>query len=131
MSEITKKELLTFSNLANLEWQFADIVRDLGKDKYGKKETKPRKLNNALKPNLFNKMVRDEENGRWIKEPIYGGDGHGNYDYDKGKKEMREEAGIGMEYSKLCFAEKGEETPGDFMKDWEVIYSPDNYKIVA
>jgi len=127
---VSYKELLTFSNLANLEWQFADIVRTTTKDKGGNEVAIHRKLNNALNPNLFVSGYRDPEKEN---SPIYvyGDKGDGNCDYDKGKKEMRREAGIGMEYSELCFqAKESEETPGDFMKDWEVIYGADNYKIV-
>jgi len=102
-----------------------------GKDTISAEETKLRKLNNDLKPDLFEREYYNP-GGDNEKEPIYGGNGSGNCDYDKGKKEMRREAGIGMEYRELYNQGKNDEkTPGDFMKDWEVIYGADNYKIVA
>ncbi|MFW6377684.1 MAG: hypothetical protein ACOCZ5_03460 [bacterium] len=48
-------------------------------------------------------------------------------DINEALKEMRKEAGIAMEY--LEKVDKNEEAA--FLKDWEVIYAADNYKVVA
>jgi hypothetical protein len=121
-STITHKELLTFTNLTNLEWQFVDLKGELVKKKNGDKNT----INDLLKPELFAK--RDEDGN--IREYVYGADNEGNYIGDEqGKIDLRKTSGISMEY-----LEKWQESQlkeASFIQDWEVIYGGDNYKVVT
>ena len=113
--DITHRELLTFSNLANLEWQFVNLNP---KDKNGKKIYP--KLNNLLSdPELFAKTDDEGE----IDEYTYGKLEDGTYDKERGLAEMRKEAGIAMEYL--------EKEEGNFLQQWEVIYAADNYKLAT
>ncbi|MBM7556401.1 hypothetical protein [Halanaerobacter jeridensis] len=129
MSEekISHKELLTFSNLTNLEWEFVNLkaIKEGDEDALGEGivgANVSTQLNDLLMPEVF--AVRDEEGN--IKRYIYGEDNNGNYEEQQGLIEMRKQAGIAMEYSE--HTKEGEE--GDFLKDWEVIYGGDKYKIV-
>ncbi|MBO8173531.1 MAG: hypothetical protein H0Z33_16815 [Bacillaceae bacterium] len=153
-SKITHKELLTFSNLTNLEWQFVDLLGEKKND-LGLEETKSNKLKDLLKPGSF---VRKDENqerktcgncGRDIKKDlekcnfcdgkkfitiwdetfIYGSEGKKNRTQDvrKGLEEMKKASGIGMEYlEKIGYGKEGK-----FLKDWEVVYAADNYKLIT
>ena len=129
MSEkkVNHKELLTFSNLTNLEWEFVDLkaIKE-GEGSVGGKEVSdsasPIQLNDLLTPEAF--AIRDEEGE--IKRHIYGEDDSGNYVEQQGLIEMRKQAGVAMEY--LEHSDDGEE--GEFLKDWEVIYGGDKYQIL-
>ena len=102
-SEITHKELLTFSNLTNLEWEFCEYMKT---DENGyvltgdDAEYKP--LDKLLTPEVFARIIRveDEEDDAYEEKRkyIYGGEGYGEYDVENGLAEMRQEAGIAMEY---------------------------------
>ena len=113
---VNDRELLTFTNLTHLKWEFADI--------FSKNEDEKRrssKLNDILKdPERFVRGYRDPVKKQ---DPIYvyGNDISGNYlGKEEGIKELREAAGIAMEY-----LEKDE---GKFLEEWEVVYGADNYK---
>ncbi|AZO95803.1 contractile injection system protein, VgrG/Pvc8 family [Halocella sp. SP3-1] len=113
MSNVTHKELLTFSNLSNLDWHFVDL-----KDSSEEGENI---LNKLLTPKEFVEGYKDPETK---KEPIYA--------YGEGEEaiaEMRQRAGIAMEYLEKWEDKKNEE--GSFLGEWEVVYAADNYKIVS
>ena len=126
-TKITHREMLTFSNLANLEWQFADLKPQLEEDENGNSIKVYHKLNDILSaPKSF---VKTDEDGN-VEEYCYGADKEdkGTYLGDEyAKEEMRREAGIAMEY--LEKKEAGNEE-GSFLEDWEVIYGGDNYKVL-
>ena len=119
MSKITKRELLSFCQLANLDWQFVDmkILED--------KESKT--LSKALNPNYFLRTKKDIygeiikiKDGEELKDvPIYGRD-------EKGKVALRKKIGMTME-----LLEKGKEgnSEGKYLDEWEVIEGYDNYKL--
>ncbi|AZO94385.1 hypothetical protein [Halocella sp. SP3-1] len=117
---VNDKELLTFTNLTNLKWEFVSLNKKV-KNKFGKESREVLRLSEVLKdPERF--AIRDE-NGE-VKEYVYGTDIQGNYHgKETGLKELRKEAGIAMEY-----LEKDE---GEFLKNWEVVYAADNYKLVT
>ena len=118
--EITHKELLTFSNLTNLEWEFTEIKVDSddGDEARDEDQSQYKPLVDLLTPEEF--AIRDEEGE--VERYIYGEDEYGNHEEEKGLIQMRQKAGIAMEY-----LEKDE---GDFLKEWEVIYGADKYKII-
>ncbi|AZO94383.1 hypothetical protein D7D81_07085 [Halocella sp. SP3-1] len=91
---VNDKELLTFTNLTNLKWEFADIFS--GNDDEKKRSTR---LSEVLKdPERFVRGYRDPVKKE---DPIYvyGTDIQGNYHgKETGLKELRKEAGIAMEY---------------------------------
>ena len=122
-NKISHKELLTFSNLTNLEWQFVDL--DINKEEGLKLERVNSKsiiLKDLLKPESF---VRGYKDPKKKLEPIY--------EYSEGEKgleEMREAAGIGMEYLELYNKDKTNEEV-KFLNDWEVVYAVDNYKLAT
>ena len=117
---INDRELLTFTNLTNLKWEFVELNRKV-KNKFGKEVDEVIQLNDILKdPERF--AIRDD-NGD-VKEYVYGNDISGNYlGKDEGVKELKEAAGIAMEY-----LEKDE---GKFLEEWEVVYGADNYKLTV
>ena len=126
---ITHKELLTFSNLANLSWEFLDLkaIKE-GNTEYELEgdPSEVTQLNNLLAPEVFQRIVRvedEEDDYEERRKYIYGGEGYGNYNEKEGRKEMRREAGIAMEY-----LQKDE---GNFLEDWEVVYGADEYKVVT
>jgi len=130
-SNITHKELLTFSNLTNLEWEYVQLELDSNDESEMQIDTVERryhKLNDLLDPKLF---VREDEEGNFERY-VYMKDAEerdeiNQQDKEEGFKEMRRQAGIAMEYQEKL--DKNEEA--DFLKDWEVIYGGDNYKVVA
>ena len=130
-SNITHKELLTFSNLTNLEWEYVQLELDSNDESEMQIDTvEPRyhKLNDLLDPKLF---VREDEEGNFERY-VYMKDAEerdeiNQQDKEEGFKEMRRQAGIAMEYQEKL--DKNEEA--DFLKDWEVIYGGDNYKVAA
>ena len=105
-SGITHKELLTFSNLTNLEWQFVNLEPEEknGDDVYPK-------LNNLL--SNPKKFVQTDRMGN-IKAYRYGANEKGEFiSKELGLAEMRKEAGMAMEYL--------EKEEGDFLQQWEEI----------
>ena len=132
---ITHKELLTFSNLTNLEWEFVDLKaikegvdadRVQGQKSSGNQTTR---LTDLLDPENF---VRYDAEKDLYSYPYlkgkYGKDTDlSDEEGEEGLKEMRKQAGIAMEY--LEKLEAGNEE-GAFLKDWEVIYGADKYKII-
>ena len=119
-NELSHKQLLTFSNLANLEWQFAQYKKELSDYKTAEDEAAYKTVSNLLTPESFVSGYRDPEQKQ---NPIYvyGDDGNGNCDTSQGLKEMRKHAGVAMEFKDIS---------ADFLRKWEVIYGADNYKIV-
>ncbi|MGM0508649.1 MAG: hypothetical protein ACQERZ_05725 [Fusobacteriota bacterium] len=147
-SKVTHKELLTFSNLTNLEWQFGDIepvvVRDEKgiplKDKNGNIIKKRPKLKDLLDPESFIREETNPETGETKEKYVYmdhltDEEIIRKGDRDKGFQKMRRAAGIGLEYLDHSYTGKDKDermtTEGSFLNDWEVIYGADNYKVVA
>jgi hypothetical protein len=136
-AEITHKELLTFSNLTNLEWEFVDLKAiENGTHSYiaGTQETDEdisTQLNDLLDPEVFVKYDDDSASYSYSypKGRIKTGENTDLTDEEKeqGLAEMRKNAGIAMEY--LEKSEAGN-TEGDFLNEWEVIYAADNYKVM-
>ena len=132
--KITHKELLTFSNLTNLEWEFVDLESTKEGSREGRGEEKVKsststQLNDLLDPKLF---VRYNSEKDLYSYPYLKGKYGKDIDFTdeekvEGFKEMRRQAGIAMEYQEKL--DKNEEA--DFLKDWEVIYGGDNYKMAA
>jgi hypothetical protein len=121
-NEITHRELLTFSNLTNLDWHFVELFDPT---------TGKRKNNLFLKDILSDpeSFAERDEDGN-VKSYSYGIDDEGNYlGKEAGKIDLRKNAGIAMEYLEKWEDEKNSE--GKFIEDWEVIYGGDNYKIVS
>jgi len=123
--KITHKELLTFSNLTNLEWEFVDldaIKEGLSADRVQKQKSsgdQSTQLNDLLDPENFVR-IRKGENGEDIREQVYG-------EREEGLQEMRKDAGIAMEYLEKLDTGNSE---GDFLKEWEVVFGADKYKIM-
>ena len=122
-NNITHKELLTFSNLTNLDWHFVDLYTKSDEEK--KRSTN---LNDLLTPGAFYRVY---DNGE--REYCYGSVGKGSFVETQGLVEMRQAAGIAMEYLEKW--QQWKETDGaegtnegEFLGDWEVIYGGDNYK---
>ena len=121
---ITHKELLTFSNLTNLEWEFADLEPSEEVDEDGNIYYEYTPLNDLLTPEVFVRI--DEEKNEFGDNVtyIYGErDQNGEHIKETGLVQMRKKSGIAMEY-----LEKDE---GSFLKDWEVIYGADRYQVIA
>jgi len=121
MEAVTHKELLTFSNLTNLEWQFVDLPEEA-------EEESENKLNKLLNSKSF---IRGYEDPQTKNNPIYVyGEG------EEAKAKLRKNAGIAMEYlekwQRWQDTDKKEGTDeGSFLGDWEVIYGADNYQVVV
>jgi len=118
-NKITDKELLAFSNLTNLDWQFVKLEYKI----INKQKVYP-KLKGLLNPKLFVREYK-KENGELLSRKYIYGDKNGELDITQGNIEMRKSAGLGME----CIEDmngKGKE-----LKGWEVIYGADKYKIIA
>ncbi|MGL5123102.1 MAG: hypothetical protein ACRC6K_02910, partial [Fusobacteriaceae bacterium] len=112
---MTKKELLTFSQLSNLEWQFYQYQKE--RDDDNKK--------NIISGNKITKEMFKTEN--FIKiDYINGIEKRSNAYEEKGIEGlglMRRKCGIALEY-----LESGSEE-GKFLSDWEVIGGWDNYSL--
>jgi len=128
--KISHKELLTFSNLTSLEWEFVPLeaIKE-GEEPVGGEETSSdelsTQLNDLLNPELFISGYRDPEEEE---NPIYvysEADEDGNYKRKEGLREIREAAGIAMEYK-----EKDTEE-ANFLKDWEVIYGAEKKQFIV
>ena len=123
IKEVKHIELLIFSNLTNLEWQFVNLNPQDEEDEDGNMIKVFPKLNNLLTPKFF---MRKDAEGKFVKyeymENVKSEDDITQKDMDEGLFKLRKHAGIAMEY-----LEKDED---NFMKDWEVIYAADSYKVV-
>ncbi|MTI59472.1 MAG: hypothetical protein FH762_05695, partial [Firmicutes bacterium] len=129
-NKINHKELLTFSNLTNLDWHFADLKPTKKKDKNGNTISVYKKLNSLLTPDSFAREKTDPKTKRKKNVNIYGTDSQGNYlGKDEGLAEMRQHAGIAMEYLEK-WQDKGNKE-GSFMGEWEVVYGADSYKVAT
>ena len=121
MNDIKDRELLAFSNATNLEWQFM-IDTD---------EKKGAKLNALLTPESF--VRKDSENVDEV-EYIYCNTKLSENEnltpeqIEQGLEKMQNSAGVLMNYLEECDKNSNE---GNFLKDWEVVYGADNYKVVA
>jgi hypothetical protein len=122
VEKITHKELLTFSNLTNLKWEFVDLEGIKEGRRVGEEggQTNSTQLKDLLAPEMFVR-VRKDKNGNEIRENVYD-------EGEEGLQEMRRYAGIAMEYLEKMGAGNKE---GEFLKDWEVIYGGDNYKLTV
>ena len=141
--KITHKELLTFSNLTNLEWEFVDldaIKEGLSADRVQKQKSsgdQSTQLKDLLKPELF---VREDEEGNFdgyvYMENVKDRNDISAQDKEEGIIKLRQKAGIAMEYlekwQEYDYTEGKRGTDeGSFLQDWEVIYAADNYKVIA
>lgn len=101
-STITHKELLTFSNLTNLDWQYGKLmIESESTNEMQLDSTEPRfkKLNDLLTPKSF--IKRDEEGN--FEEYVYMKEVKieediSQYNMEHGLVEMWQAAGIAMEY---------------------------------
>ncbi|QTL97015.1 hypothetical protein GM661_02995 [Iocasia frigidifontis] len=134
-NKLTHKELLTFTNLTNLQWEFVDLeaikegtIEDIvgevsSKNKYSTQ------LNDLLTPKVF---VEEDKEGKFenyvYMKNVEERDKIGAKDEEQGFVQLRCNAGIAMEYLEKIGTDNKE---GDFLKDWEVIYGGDNYQVVA
>ena len=119
-SEVTHKELLTFSNLTNLKWEFADLSPEQKTDQDGNKYYEYDPLTDLLDPEMFVRYNADTDSYSY---PYLEGKTGQNINLtdeerEQGLAQLRQEAGIAIEY--LEKSEAGN-TEGDFLKDWEVI----------
>ena len=110
---INHKELLTFSNAVNLEWQFVDLKPELEENEEENLIKVYDKLDDILSnPKSF---VETDDEGN-ILAYQYGADDEGNFtNKEQGLAEMRREAGIAMEYLEKEAAGNFE---AQFSKDW-------------
>ena len=120
MNKISHKELLTFSNLTNIEWEFADLEPEEETASDGSIYYEYKKLNDLLATENFVREETDPETGKKRTIQVYG-------EGEQGLFEMRQKAGIAMEYLEKLEAGNNE---GAFLRDWEVIYGGDKYKIL-
>ena len=126
--DISHKELLTFSNLTNLNWEFSNLEPSVEVDQDGNEYYEFPSLDDLLDPEVF---ARRDDEGE-IEEYVYMDDVSNpeevtEADRKQGLKNLRQKAGIAMEYSEK--SDEGE--PGEFLEDWEVIYGADKYKVMA
>ena len=77
-------------------------------------------LNDLLAPENFVREETEPETGKKRTIQVYG-------EGEQGLFEMRQKAGIAMEYLEKLEAGNNE---GAFLRDWEVIYGGDKYKIL-
>jgi hypothetical protein len=134
-SNITHRELLTFSNLTHLEWQFVSLSNE-SEDNLGRKIVEYKKLNDLLSdPASFVRYDADTDSYSYPylegKSNLKGDEGKNIQLTDEEKEEglikLRQNAGIAMEYLEKS---KGLDE-AKFIQDWEVVYAADNYKVVA
>ena len=110
--EITKRELLSFCQLANLDWQFVNMKM------LEKKESTI--LSKALNPNYFLRTKKDLS-GKITEEniAIYGKD-------EKGRIALRKKMGMTME---LLEKKESGSKEGSYLDEWEVLEGYDNYAL--
>ncbi|MGM0508829.1 MAG: hypothetical protein ACQERZ_06625 [Fusobacteriota bacterium] len=145
--EIKHKELLTFSNLTNLEWQFVNLDKQdttqqdkKTNSKLGNISSKSIILKDLLDPESFIREETNPETGETKEKYVYmdhltDDDIIRIDDRFSGLQKMRRAAGIAMEYLEHSQTGKDKDermtTEGSFLNDREVIYGADNYKVVA
>ena len=115
--KISKRELLSFCQLANLDWQFVDLETV-------KVEEQSRILSKALNPNYFLRTTKDIY-GEIIK--IEGGEKLENVAIygrnEEGRVTLRKKLGMTME----LLEKKSKE--GSYLDEWEVLGGYDNYAL--
>ena len=131
--QINHKELLTFSNLTNLEWEFVNleaIKEGESKDIIGGGLTADdvsTQLKDLLTPEVFARRNAEGKIERYIYMNVEDKDNVSAEEKQQGIIEMRKEAGIAMEYlekwqqSTKPGKPKGTDE-GSFIGDWEVVY---------
>ena len=118
--EITKRELLSFCQLANLDWQFVDL-------KFVREKEKSLILSKALNPNYFLRTKKDiygeiikiDKVKDWENIAIYGED-------EEGRIALRKKIGMTME---LLEKKESGSKEGSYLDEWEVLGGYDNYLI--
>lgn len=130
MNNIKDRELLAFSNATNLDWQFLELTDNESKDSLkNNNKKKSYVIKDLLTPESF---VREDAEGNFIEFPYMKKVENRNSvleeDKKNGFKEMQNSAGLLMNYLEECDKNSNE---GNFLKDWEVVYGADNYKVVA
>ena len=119
MSKISKRELLSFCQLANLDWQFVNI-KILEKDNAFQ-------LSKALNPNYFLRTTKDIY-GKIIK--IEGGEKLENVAIygrnEEGRVTLRKKLGMTME---LLEKKESGSKEGSYLDEWEVLGGYDNYAL--
>lgn len=123
--KITHKELLTFSNLTNLEWEFVDLASEEIRTKGNGKNS----IEDLLDPENFVRYDAEKDMYSYpYLEGRYGKDiNFTDEEREEGLQEMRKDAGIAMEYLEKLDTGNSE---GDFLKEWEVVFGADKYKIM-
>ena len=118
--EITKRELLSFCQLANLDWQFVDL-------KFVREKEKSLILSKALNPNYFLRTTKDIY-GKIIK--IEGGEKLENVAIygrnEEGRVTLRKKLGMTME---LLEKKESGSKEGSYLDEWEVLGGYDNYAL--
>ena len=111
--KISKRELLSFCQLANLDWQFVDLEAV-------KVEEQSLTLSKALNPNYFRRTTKDIYGEILNKDiAIYG-------ENEVGKEVLRQKIGMTMELlEKKGFGSE----EGKYLDEWEVLGGYDNYSI--
>ena len=120
MSTISKRELLSFCQLANLDWQFVDL-------KLIKDEKNTTILSKVLNPNYFLRTTKDiygeiiktKEGRKWEDLAIYGED-------EEGRIALKKKIGMTME---LLEKKESGSKEGSYLDEWEVLGGYDNYLI--
>ena len=120
ITKTTKRELLSFCQLANLDWQFVNLEEV-------KMKEEGLTLSKALNPNYFLRTKKDiygeiikiDKVKEWKNIEIYGRD-------EEGLIALRKKIGMTMEL--LEKGKKGNEE-GKYLDEWEVIEGYDNYKL--
>ncbi|MBM7557484.1 hypothetical protein [Halanaerobacter jeridensis] len=124
---VKHKELLTFSNLTNLEWEFVKLKQENNME-LDSEEPEYYKLEDLLTPEQFAKTNEEGEVEQYCYiEEVKKREELTNEDIENGLVQMRSQAGVAMEYKEKMEAGNAE---GDFLGDWEVIYGADKYKIM-
>ena len=127
MSNIKDKELLAFSNATNLDWQFVKLRKTT--NQFGEETGENKNLRDLLTPESF---VREDASGNFLGFPYMKNVKTRNNvleaDKKNGFQQMQYSAGVLMNYLEECDKNSKE---GNFLKEWEVVYAGDNYKIYA
>ena len=117
--EITKRELLSFCQLANLDWQFVDMK--MLEDKESKTLSKALNPNYFLrtKKDIYGEIIKIDKVKDWENIAIYGED-------EEGRIALRKKIGMTME---LLEKKEFGNSEGKYLDEWEVIEGYDNYKL--